>query len=172
MQKLTRAFLLPFLGISIAALLSSLKAPVPPSTRPSLTPVDCNLKLQFIADVSTDRSCPTPNPQSNPQTVNGATALVTTQSHTYYCKITVEPVENIYNYNAATYKTTWVTSGQSMNIKVPREVPSTLIIDFYENCNACKGGTTGRPMFRGRAQLAPGQTHAFTLLSYSMKAGC
>lgn len=163
--------MLPVIGIPFALMLFSGKTPTPPSSRPSLTPVNCKLTMQFIPDVD-NRICPTPTSQADPRLVDGTATLASSHSHTYYCKITVEPVESPANYDPATYKTHWVTKGESMNIKVPKEVPSNLIIDFYENCNSCKSGTNGRPVFRGRAQLAPAQTHVHTALSYSMKAGC
>jgi hypothetical protein len=171
MKKLTRALLVLLLGFPVAGMLLSLKAPVPPSSQPSLTPVNCILTIQFQPDPL--RTCTMlPNSQADPRLVNGASALSSSQSNTYYCKITVEPMENIYNYNPSTYKTQWTQQGESTNFKVPKEVPSTLIIDFYENCNTCRDASTGRPMFRSRVQLAPGQTHVHALLAYTMKAGC
>ena len=168
MKQLARSLMLPVIGIPLVVTLLSGKTPTPPSPRPSLTPVDCNLSLIFQHDPE-NRFCPVPNTSADPRLVNGTSSPAT--NNTYYCKITVQPMQG-GNYDPNTYKTHWTQRGESMKIKVPKELPSTLIIDFYEDCNACKSGTQGRPVFRSRTQLNPGQTHVLANLSYSMKVPC
>ncbi|HEX6192043.1 MAG TPA: hypothetical protein VFZ42_06750 [Chitinophagaceae bacterium] len=148
------------------------KSPPPPCI--TLTSVTCSLQLYFPQTYpQRSQFCNfIPEFNSNPTQFAGGTAFTDDK---YICKVTVKPsIPSNCTYDVNTYTKFWTQAQNQMAINVPREVTSTITVEFYEKCGNCTiGFSPGRPFYKYTATLSKGQTFVAANLQYqTTKSPC
>jgi hypothetical protein len=169
---------LAFLTVSFPGQVSSSPSPTKvankqganvPTTAPPLTPVASQLKLSFFRP--NNWTCPN-LPNANPVRMPGSPTPPPTNRTTFYCKVTIEPMASTTRYTASTYKFVWQKQGEYLEIKVPKEEPSKITVEFYDDCNSCIAGQIGRPYWKFSGEILAGQPFVTANLEFFSNPVC
>ncbi len=141
---------------------------------PTITLRTVKINLTFDASNDPYRTCTFPDYPSDPAIFFGsATPGV---SSAYYCVITIAPSipTNCLSGVTTTFHmvSPWGSSQRAVDIQAPSGVVCGYTVEFYEACNSCHNGASGRPYYTYSGTFGNTDTFTNAYLLYSYTSSC